>query len=74
MDLDAMNKVKKFIDEVYPPVKGECPDTMEDLPKVTMVEVIDGTGRAYVMYWCKDVKVSYQDWGRTLKVFLSSDK
>ena len=36
---------------------------------VTRFEVIDENGRAYTDYYCK-VELSYQDDGRTLKVFI----
>ena len=48
---------------------------MTDYPtdKVTRVEVIDGQGRTYVN-WDDNIKVqlSFQDDGRTLKVFISN--
>lgn len=37
--------------------------------KVTRFEVIDENGRAYTEHYCK-VELSYQDDGRTLKVFI----
>jgi hypothetical protein len=41
-----------------------------DLPDVTRVEVIDGTGRAFVRYYdTPGVQVHVQDEGRTIKVF-----
>ena len=43
---------------------------MNETEKVTRFEVIDETGRAYVKYDVK-VEMSYQDEGRTLKVFLT---
>lgn len=42
-------------------------------PKVNRVEVIDSSGRAYTKYGVKDVSISLQDDGRTLKVFLKDD-
>lgn len=49
---------------------------MSDTSKVTRVEVIDHraelgreAGRVYVVWDCK-VELSYQDGGRTLKVFV----
>lgn len=39
------------------------------LGKVTRLEVIDDTGRAYVKYGVKVLELSLQDDGRTLKVF-----
>ena len=44
---------------------------MADNSKVTRFEVIDLNGRAYTYYNCK-VELSYQDDGRTLKVFINS--
>lgn len=46
-------------------VWNECANTT----KVTRFEVIDQHGRAYTQMDCK-VELSYQDDGRTLKVFL----
>lgn len=43
--------------------KACCPDA------VTRFEVIDRTGRAYVRYGVS-IELSYQDEGRTLKVFV----
>lgn len=47
----------------------EIVDGTFKLPKVTRLEVIDKTGRAYVI---KDaeVELSYQDNARTLKIFV----
>ena len=45
---------------------------MNNYPKVTRVEVIDNTGRAYMEYNAADVQVSFQDDGKTLKVFLKN--
>ena len=42
---------------------------MSDTSKVTRFEVIDENGRAYTQRHCK-VELSYQDDGRTLKVFI----
>lgn len=41
------------------------------LPKVTRLEVIDHTGRAYVIHAAKQVELSYQDNARTLKIFVT---
>lgn len=41
------------------------------MPTVTRIEVIDETGRVYVKYGV-EVELSYQDAGRTLKVFVTS--
>jgi hypothetical protein len=48
-------------------------DGIFKLPKVTRLEVIDHTGRAYVIYNA-DVELSYQDDGRTLKIFVEPKK
>ena len=40
-----------------------------DTNKVTRFEVIDWTGRAYGAHGCR-IELSYQDGGRTLKVFV----
>ena len=47
-------------------------NVMNNYPKVTRVEVIDNTGRAYMEYNAADVQVSFQDDGKTLKVFLKN--
>ena len=44
---------------------------MADNSKVTRFEVIDEKGRAYTKHNCK-IELSYQDDGRTLKVFVNS--
>ena len=48
--------------------------TCEEYPEVTRVEMIDHPhrGRAYTNWSCYDVAVSFQDDGRTLKVFVRS--
>jgi len=52
----------------------EIIDTTYLLPKVTRVEVIQHSppynGRAYTNYNAKDVELSYQDEGKTLKIFI----
>lgn len=47
----------------------------KDNERVTRFEVIDGTGRSYVHMLTEDerVELSYQDDGRTLKVFIRKD-
>jgi predicted secreted Zn-dependent protease len=49
----------------------QCQEDMADISKVTRFEVIDEHGRAYTQKDCK-VELSYQDDGRTLKVFINS--
>ena len=47
----------------------QCQEDNADTSKVTRVEVIDEYGRRYTRHNCK-VELSYQDDGRTLKVFI----
>ena len=42
--------------------------------KVTRVEVIENSRRAYTIYSAENVKTALQDEGRTLKVFLNRDR
>ena len=48
----------------------KCQEDMTNNVKVTRFEVIDESGRVCTRHNCK-VELSYQDDGRTLKVFLS---
>ncbi len=48
-------------------------DELTVTPLVSRVELIDETGRVYVNWDAKDVSVSLQDEGRTLKVFLANN-
>jgi len=52
-------------------IKGysQCQNDMLHDQTVTRFEVIDENGRAYTEHYCK-VELSYQDDGRTLKVFI----
>jgi len=52
-----MNKEEEIVDGTF------------KLPKVTRLEVIDHTGRAYVIK-NSEVELSYQDNARTLKIFV----
>lgn len=45
-------------------------EAVKAYPKVTRVEVIDSTGRAYTTWEATDVTTILQDEERTLKVFL----
>ena len=47
-------------------------DFLKSYPEVTRVEIITNWGRETVYSECSNVKVSLQDDGRTIKVFLSS--
>jgi len=54
----------------------QCQEDMADISKVTRFEVIDENGRVYVknsLYNCH-LELSYQDDGKTLKVFIKSNK
>jgi hypothetical protein len=53
--------------------KEEIVDGTFKLPKVTRLEVIDHTGRAYVIR-NSEVELSYQDNARTLKIFVKPKK
>lgn len=44
----------------------------QQLKKVTRFEVIDNDGRSYTKHNIKNVELSLQDDGRTLKVFIKS--
>ena len=43
---------------------------MKKLDKVNRVEVIDKNGRQFTRHDIKDVRVDYQDGGKTMKVFV----
>ena len=47
----------------------QCQNDILHDQTVTRFEVIDENGRAYTEHYCK-VELSYQDDGRTLKVFI----
>ena len=44
-------------------------EALEQLTKLTRLEVIDNNGRAYVNMAIDKLEFSYQDEGRTLKIF-----
>ena len=47
----------------------------KQLRKVTRVEVIDKNGRSYVNWDnCNEVTASFQDDGKTMKIFINKDK
>lgn len=48
---------------------NQCQEDMSKDQTLTRFEVIDENGRAYTEHYCK-VELSYQDDGRTLKVFI----
>jgi hypothetical protein len=45
---------------------------LTDLSHVNRVEVIDDNGRSYTEYKAKEVQLSIQDNGETLKIFLKN--
>jgi hypothetical protein len=47
---------------------------MNEYPDVTRVEVIEPGNRAYVLYGAKNVQISFQDDGRTLKIFVEKNE
>lgn len=49
-------------------------DFLKNYPEVTRVEMITSWGRETVYSECSNARVSLQDDGRTLKVFLSSNQ
>tara|TARA_R110000744_G_scaffold259881_1_gene374942 strand:- start:199 stop:396 length:198 start_codon:yes stop_codon:yes gene_type:complete len=59
-DIDAFNKRNRIQDNL---------DFIESHPLVTRVEVI-GEGREFVKYGMEGISISFQDDGKTLKVFL----
>jgi hypothetical protein len=76
---EAIHKALKVLnclnnDRVYETawVKGAinaCEEALEQPAQVTRLEVIDNNGRAYVNYGVDKLEFSYQDDGRTLKLF-----
>lgn len=46
-------------------------DFLKSYPEVTRVELITNWGREIVELGCSNVKMSLQDDGRTIKIFLS---
>ena len=49
-------------------------DFLKSYPKVTRVELITSWGRKVVELGCSNVKVSLQDDGRTIKVFMMEEE
>jgi hypothetical protein len=48
-------------------------ENMQKYANVNRVEIIDENWRAYTNYGCEDVWLSFQDEGRTLKIFLKKE-
>ena len=59
-DIDAFNKRNRIEDNL---------DFIESHPLISRVEVI-GEGREFVKYGMEGISISFQDDGKTLKVFL----
>ena len=59
-DIDAFNKRNLVQDDI---------DFIKSHPLVTRVEVI-GEGREFVKYGINGISISFQDDGKTLKVFI----
>ena len=66
-DIDEFNGEPLAVYRAY----KQCQEDMSKYQTVTRFEVIDENGRAYTDYYC-NVELSYQDDGRTLKVFINS--
>ena len=60
--MDLENKSIKELEAIYQ-------EASRKENKITRFEVIDETGRAYVNNKCQ-IELSYQDEGKTLKVFV----
>ena len=59
-DIDAFNKRNKVQDDI---------DFIESHPLISRVEVI-GEGREFVKHDINGISISFQDDGKTLKIFL----
>ena len=71
------NKINPY-EMQHPKLIGEAIDFVIDrlskfddmrFADVTRLEVIDANGRSYTNWKCKDIKLSFQDDDRTLKIF-----
>ena len=67
----ANNQSSEAIIETELAAKKYAEEDMADISKVTRFEVIDENGRVCTRHNC-NVELSYQDDGRTLKVFINS--
>lgn len=65
----AANELEATIDAA---LTGSASSPTEGWQKVTRFEVIDASGRTFTAWGCA-VELSYQDDGRTLKVFVSEN-
>lgn len=72
IEMNVTDDLRQCFIETY----TQCQEDMADISKVTRFEVIDENGRVYVknsLYNCH-LELSYQDDGRTLKVFIKLNK
>jgi len=69
----SMQRVKKLTEDPHDTHNLELPngDFLRSYPGVTRVELITNWGREIVKLGCSNVKVSLQDDGRTIKVFMN---
>ena len=49
-------------------------DLLKSYPEVTRIEVITDNGREFVRHNCANVRVSLQDDGRTIKIFMHQEQ
>ena len=70
MAIEAMNNYNDgwTPDEMISAINA-CKEALEQPAQVTRLEVIDNNGRSYVNYGVDKLEFSYQDDGRTLKLF-----
>jgi hypothetical protein len=61
-----------FADEAY----HACKEALAEQPtgQPTRLEVIDANGRTYTNWKVKDMEFSYQDDGKTLKIFIKESE
>lgn len=71
----ALNIVEKWVNRVYNKAQKEIDKLKTQIPEtdnITRVEVIDQKGRSYVNWKPNNkVKISIQDEGRTMKIFIN---
>ena len=69
MAIEVMDNIeepfRKYADEAI----SACKEALEQPAKLTRLEVIDNNGRSYVNMAIDKLEFSYQDEGRTLKIF-----
>ena len=71
----ALNIVEKWVNRVYNKAQKEIDKLKTQIPEtdnITRVEVIDQKGRSYVNWKPNNkVKISMQDEGKTMKIFIN---